>query len=160
MTITMKTVAGTMRGVMEKWEQALTRAAQTGYWKDAEACARICELYGEEVANALKSGKFSGDAESALQSWKSLCASEVEYRRTLTEDARRNTRTPDPNCWWMVLECHPDALPEEVKKAFREKMKECHPDRVSGMAPQIRTLANDMAQRLTAAMQEFEARTR
>jgi hypothetical protein len=144
---------------MDLWEKALNRASQTGYWKDAEACARVCEAYGDEVNEWLKTGKFSGDSERALQAWTNLCATETEYREALTREARLTAPAPDPSCWWMVLECNPDANAEEVKTAFREKMKECHPDRVEGMAPQIKALANDMAQRLTRAMQEFEAKS-
>jgi DnaJ-domain-containing protein 1 len=57
----------------------------------------------------------------------------------------------------MVLECHPKAPAEEVRKAFGQKMNECHSDRVAGLAPEIRKLANDMAQRLNTAMRDFEA---
>jgi DnaJ-domain-containing protein 1 len=64
---------------------------------------------------------------------------------------------PDPGLWWVVLECHPKAPAAEVGKAFKEKMKECHPDGVAGLAPEIRKLANDMAQKLNTAMRDFEA---
>jgi len=35
-------------------------------------------------------------------------------------------------------------------------MKACHPDRVAGLAPEIRKLANDMALKLTTAMRQYE----
>jgi curved DNA-binding protein CbpA len=57
----------------------------------------------------------------------------------------------------VVLETHPDATPAQVKAAFREKMKECHPDRVDGLAAPIQQLAKEMAQRLTAAVDQYNA---
>ena len=64
---------------------------------------------------------------------------------------RSSTRHAGGSC----LSSHPDATAGQVKQAYREKMKECHPDRVAGLAPQIQKLANEMAQRLTAALDQY-----
>jgi DnaJ domain len=77
---------------------------------------------------------------------------------TMMAEARKTAPVVDPSCWWVVLELHPDATAGQVKQAYREKMKECHPDRVAGLAPQIQELANEMAQRLTAALDQYSLR--
>ena len=86
-----------------------------------------------------------------------LAASEAQYRKTLMAEVRKTAPIVDPTCWWVVLETHPDATPAQVKAAFREKMKECHPDRVDGLAAPIQQLAKEMAQRLTAAVDQYNA---
>lgn len=154
---TMTEAVETLKSLMEHWEEALRVTVKTGYWKDTVACDRIVDEYGNSIADALRSGKFSGDATKALEYWLNLTAMETENRRDQTEIVRNGIPAPDPNVWWMVLECHPHAAPDDVKKAYREKMKACHPDRVAVMAPEIKKLANDMAQKLTTAMQSYEA---
>jgi hypothetical protein len=158
--LTMATMADVLKNLMKKWEESLQTTITTGYWKDTEACDLVISAYGDKVANALKGGNFSGDSRKALEVWTNLTTAETNFRREQMDYVRANIASPNPNIWWMVLECHPYAQPDDVKKAYREKMKECHPDRVAGMAPQIRKLASDMAQKLTEAMRDYETRIR
>jgi hypothetical protein len=158
--LTMATMADVLKELMKKWEESLQTTITTGYWKDTEACDLIVSAYCDKVANAIKGGNFSGDSRNALEVWTNLTAVEANYRREQMDYVRANIAPPNPNIWWMVLECHPHAQPDDVKKAFREKMKECRPDRVAGMAPEIRKLANDMAQKLMKAMRDYETRIR
>jgi hypothetical protein len=154
--VTMATLTNLLKDLMEKWHETLQTTITTGYWKDTEACDLVISAYGDHIANALKGGEFSGDVNGALEAWTNLTTAEANHRRELMDIARANIQPPNPNIWWMVLECHPHAQPDDVKKAFREKMKECHPDLVAGMAPPIRKLASDMAEKLTKAMREYE----
>jgi hypothetical protein len=155
--LTMANMADTLKKLMDHWEEALQVTIKTGYWKDTIACDRVIEEYGKHIEEALLSNKFSGDATKALEYWRNLTKVEADFRAGQTDIVRKGIPAPDPNLWWMVLECHPMAPPDDVKKAFREKMKACHPDRVAGLAPEIRKLANDMAQKLTTAMRQYEA---
>ncbi len=155
---TMASAADLLKNLMEHWEEALQVTIETGYWKDTVACDRVVAEYGNSISDALQSGKFSGDGRKALDYWLNLTKMEADSRREQMAIVRSRVAAPDPDLWWMVLECHPKAPPDDVKKAFREKMKACHPDRVAGMAPEIRKLANDMAQKLTNAMRDYESR--
>jgi DnaJ-domain-containing protein 1 len=154
---TMASAADLLKNLMGQWEEALQVTIETGYWKDTVACDRVVTEYGNQIAEALQSDKFSGDSRKALDGWLNLTKMEGDYRRDQMDFVRARVAAPDPNLWWMVLECHPKAPPDDVKKAFRDKMKSCHPDRVAGMAPEIRKLANDMAQKLTNAMRDDES---
>jgi hypothetical protein len=108
----------------------------------------VIDAYATQVANVLKSpGQFSGDSTKALQTWTDLTTSEAQYRKTLMAEIRKTAPVVDSSCWWVVLETHPDATPEQVIASFRKKMKECHPDRVAGLAAPIQELAKEMAQR-------------
>jgi hypothetical protein len=152
-------MADLLKNLMDKWEASLAHTERTGYWPDTVACDRVIDAYAAEVARLLKSpGQFSGDSTKALQMWTDLTASEAQYRKTLMGEVRKTAPIVDPSCWWVVLETHPDATADQVKAAFREKMKECHPDRVAGLAAPIQQLAKEMAQRLTAAVEQYNAR--
>jgi hypothetical protein len=56
--------------------------------------------------------------------------------------------------WFLVLELSPSATIEEIKKAYTAKIKQNHPDRVHGMAPTFRDLAEVETKKLNAAYEE------
>jgi DnaJ-domain-containing protein 1 len=43
----------------------------------------------------------------------------------------------------VVLGVPPGASGEEITRAYRERMKEYHPDRVAGLGPELRELAHE-----------------
>ena len=53
--------------------------------------------------------------------------------------------------WWTVLEVPPHADADTIQSAYHQKMKQCHPDRVAGLAPEFGELAERQAKRLNAA---------
>jgi DnaJ-domain-containing protein 1 len=55
------------------------------------------------------------------------------------------------NHWDEVLEVQRHASLEEIKAAFREKIRQYHPDRTEGLAPELRSLAEMRAKELNAA---------
>jgi uncharacterized membrane protein YkvA (DUF1232 family) len=64
--------------------------------------------------------------------------------RTGSDEARstseNGTSSADP---YAVLGLRPGASNEEVTRAYREKMKLYHPDRVSGLGEELQRVAND-----------------
>jgi TonB family protein len=50
-----------------------------------------------------------------------------------------------------VLGVHPGASVEEVNAAYREKAKQYHPDRVEGLGPELKTLADEKMKEVNAA---------
>jgi curved DNA-binding protein CbpA len=56
--------------------------------------------------------------------------------------------------WFAVLGISPSATLDEVREAYKRKIKQSHPDRVQGMAANIRSLAESETKRLNAAYQE------
>ena len=45
----------------------------------------------------------------------------------------------------------PHADADTIQSAYHQKMKQCHPDRVAGLAPEFGELAERQAKRLNAA---------
>ena len=57
------------------------------------------------------------------------------------------------NRWFAVLGLSPTATIEEVKQAYKVLIKQNHPDRVYGMSPTFRKLAEAEAKKINAAYQ-------
>jgi hypothetical protein len=53
--------------------------------------------------------------------------------------------------WWRVLEISQDAGMDEIRDAYRRKLGQHHPDRVSGLAPEFLELAERRTKVLNAA---------
>jgi type IV secretory pathway VirB10-like protein len=56
--------------------------------------------------------------------------------------------------WWSVLEVSSDATKDEIVRNYRRKIQRCHPDRVSGLAPEFVSLAESRTKALNAAYSE------
>lgn len=84
------------------------------------------------------------------------------------EGLRRTRRRPaetmdaeDDEAWepswdpYRVLGVRPDATPEEITRAFREKMQMYAPDRVSGLDEEIQKLAHERVLEIRRAYEEL-----
>lgn len=58
--------------------------------------------------------------------------------------------TPE-NDYYGVLGVAPDASPDEIRKAFRERVRACHPDRVANLDEDLRRLAEEKMVQLNEA---------
>jgi curved DNA-binding protein CbpA len=58
--------------------------------------------------------------------------------------------TPE-NDYYGVLGVPPDASPDEIRKAFRERVRACHPDRVANLDEDLRRLAEEKMVQLNEA---------
>ena len=57
----------------------------------------------------------------------------------------------DESDWWTVLEVSPDTGVDEIRGNYRRKIRQYHPDRVSGVAPEFLELAERRTKALNAA---------
>jgi hypothetical protein len=57
------------------------------------------------------------------------------------------------NCW-IILGVSPDASLNDIRRNYRRKILQYHPDRVAGLAPAVRELAETRSKRLNAAYAE------
>jgi DnaJ-domain-containing protein 1 len=56
--------------------------------------------------------------------------------------------------WYEVLGVSPNATQDDIKSAYREKIKQYHPDKVSGLGEKLKALAEFETQKLNAAKDE------
>ena len=122
------------------------------------ACARVIEAFHDKVTDSINSGAFSGDKTSALVAWDNCAIKEREYRQIVETDARLNAPEPDGNAWWEILGVAPSSSDDVVRTAYTERLKQCHPDRMSGLAPQLVQVAEDMAKKLNQTFEDAKRR--
>ena len=86
----------------------------------------------------------------SLFAWES-----VRHGVSGAREDRRKTPKSDP---YSVLGCSPNATDEEIRKAYREKAKQLHPDvlRAQGLSDELIAKANDQMARLNAAWNEIK----
>jgi DnaJ-domain-containing protein 1 len=86
---------------------------------------------------------------------------EAEQRRRQAEEGgkaqgerqrKRKAASPQlPTDWWTVLGVAPSARKEEIVRSYRRKIKQCHPDRLAGLAPALLQMAEEQAKLLNGA---------
>jgi DnaJ domain len=71
-----------------------------------------------------------------------------KHRQGQSEQAFEQSEEGD---WWTVLEVSPDAGMAEIRDAYRHKVRQCHPDHMSAVAPEFLELAERRTKALNAA---------
>jgi DnaJ-domain-containing protein 1 len=75
---------------------------------------------------------------------------EAEWRRCLETGAHRK-RAQFRADWWIVLGVAPTASKDEIARKYRRMIKQYHPDRVVGLAPEFLQLAEERTKALNEA---------
>lgn len=65
--------------------------------------------------------------------------------------SRRNDEDTKERTWFEVLDVTPSATVEEIKAAYRERARQYHPDRVEGLGPELRQIAERRMKELNVA---------
>ena len=65
---------------------------------------------------------------------------------------------PSAKSPYEVLEVPPNASVEEMRAAYRRKVQQYHPDKVAGMGPEIREVAERRMKEINAAYEELKRR--
>jgi hypothetical protein len=95
-----------------------------------------------------------------LKEFASTDPGSLSYRQEDSKSHETPPQEPRPEelstdrMWFLVLEVSPCATIEEIKEAYKAKIKQNHPDRVHGMAPTFRDLAEVETKKLNAAYEE------
>lgn len=79
---------------------------------------------------------------------------ERETERLHQHQNERAANQSGANEWWSVLGVPPHASADEIRHAYRRKIKQCHPDRVIALAPELLELAERATRTLNAAYSE------
>ena len=73
-----------------------------------------------------------------------------QERQRTGKDAREEQQRE----WWDILGTTSQATMEDVKRAYRDKVRQYHPDKVAGLAPEFTQLAEQRTRELNAALQQ------
>ena len=79
---------------------------------------------------------------------------EREAERRRQQQGERAAKQFEENVWWSVLDVSPRASADEIRRAYHRKIKQCHPDRVAGLAPEFLDLAERHTRCLNAAYEK------
>jgi TPR repeat protein len=86
----------------------------------------------------------------------------ARQREQRQQEQARRAAQPRCDCaldgpeWWVVLGTDAEASMEIAKQAYRLKMKQYHPDRTLGLAPELIQMAEKKARELNSAMEQAE----
>ncbi len=77
-----------------------------------------------------------------------------DNRESLEDDECQEDQEESDEPWYEVLDVSRDATQDEIKSAYRQKIKQYHPDKVSGLGEKLKALAETETQKLNAAKEE------
>jgi hypothetical protein len=78
----------------------------------------------------------------------------VRYTEYDWEKPEKVEDSSDQDNCWTVLGVSPEASLNDIRRNYRRKILQYHPDRVAGLAPTVRELAETRSKRLNAAYAE------
>ena len=130
--------------------------------EQAEAAERLRQAQEQQEAEQqkLKEQQEAEQQKKAEQQKAEEQRREAEQRRRQAEEEGRAQRErqrkrkpapPLPTDWWTILGVAPSARKEEIVRSYRRKIKECHPDRLAGVAPPLLQMAEEQAKVLNGA---------
>jgi hypothetical protein len=92
--------------------------------------------------------------QGAAPRWQDLREAAKEGAAEHQSQGKRQQAThwqSDGMAWWSALEVSPAAGKDEIVRSYRRKIQRCHPDRVSGLAPEFVLLAEKRTKTLNEA---------
>jgi DnaJ-domain-containing protein 1 len=101
--------------------------------------------------------EWSRDSESKAEPG---AGSDRPYEPPPGERPRPETYEPFGPRWATVLGVRPEATREEISAAYKRKISEYHPDKVTRLGPEIRELAEQRSKEINTAYEEALRRFR
>ena len=100
-----------------------------------------------------------GKLRQAEQSYAKNYRQQRERATTFSEEDERQQREQaamlsEKDEWWTILEVSPDASVNDIRRSYLRKIRQCHPDRVAGLASAVREWAERRSKTLNAAYAE------
>jgi hypothetical protein len=87
-------------------------------------------------------------------------ARQRDSERERNEKSKPQGQRPGEPPWHEILGVDADATAEEVKRAWRRLIAQYHPDKVSGLAPEIQVIAQERSREINGAYDAFKNQQR
>ena len=113
---------------------------------------RFCIVCGssQEKYVPKKSCQFCGSVLSENERFCTVCRGQTVSRQSGTKvESKRGIKTKDR--YYEILEIKPGASRAEIKKAFKRKITEYHPDKVHSLGKKLRDIAEEETKKITEA---------
>lgn len=79
-------------------------------------------------------------------------SSETDYSDdTTNEYSQASTKGDREHTWYEILGVSPTATLDQIKKAYRDKIVQYHPDKVTNLGPELKEVALRMSQKINSA---------
>jgi flagellar biosynthesis GTPase FlhF len=133
-----------LQAALRQAQEQLREAEQRRYQEEKE---RETKRQQSEQADRLR------QAEQQRREAKQRRRQAEKEREAQRKRRREHNRaaTQFQSDWWIVLGVAPSASKDEIVRKYRHKIKQCHPDRLGGLAPELLQLAEEQAKALNGA---------
>ena len=114
----------------------------------------------DQRENTSRKGEFSGFEQRAGSGEKNnwFRRDEEEAARRAEQEAASRTASassnPTPRSWCQVLEVSSVANIEDIRQAYKRKIRQYHPDKVASLGPEFTTIAEAKAKEINEAYQK------
>jgi hypothetical protein len=90
----------------------------------------------------------------SLRKYGKLRQAEQSHAKDYRQQRERAATHSEEDEWWAILEVSPDASANNIRRSYLRKIRQCHPDRVAGLASADREWAERRSKTLNAAYAE------
>ena len=111
-------------------------------WRSSVRAERGRNLYRKKAEHL---------TQAEQESWRREAEQEREAEKRRQGQSEQAFEQSEEGDWWTVLEVSPDAGMAEIRDAYRHKIRQCHPDHMSALAPEPLELAERRTKALNAA---------
>ena len=132
-----------LQAALRQAQEQLREAEQRRYQEEKE---RETQRRQSEAERRRQAEQLRREAE---QRWRQAEEEREAQRKRRREHNRAATQFQSD--WWIVLGVAPSATKDEIVRKYRHKIKQCHPDRLGGLAPELLQLAEEQAKALNGA---------
>ena len=136
----------------QKRVQAALRRAQEEL-KEAKRCRYQEEKEREAQRQQREQAERLRQAEQQRKEAERRRRQADEERKARRDRQRGHKRAPTQfqTNWWIILGVAPSAGKEEIVRKYRHKIKQCHPDRIIGVAPALLQQAEEQTKAFNVA---------
>jgi uncharacterized integral membrane protein len=134
-----------LQAALRQAQSQLREAEQRRYQEEKERETQRQQREAERLRQAEKQRR---EAEQGRRQAEQEREAQRKRRRQHERDRAATQFTSD---WWILLGVAPSASKDEIVRKYRHKIKQCHPDRLRGLSPELLQLAEEQAKALNGA---------